>query len=223
MEPWDLSALDLPPSHELDRPCPQRNVQDLVEADDNVDVSRSNTLERTMWVTRQLAEQYWPPRAICIRVWGGPSSMLFPITKNFILWRGLWLVPQCHIFQRILLPRILSCLTVVSQCRKVELDPALLGDGIGLCRACLAPLVEDHPALLKDQLPCQMAKVLHLGSPILPHRALALAATPMAIQPSERLALPKETVAQGLFLHLLIVPLRFHMGVTGIVVAAFCA
>ena len=44
-----------------------------------------------------------------------------------------------------------------------------------------------------------------------------------AIQPSERLALPEETVTQGFFLHLLIVPLRFHMGITGIVIAAFCA
>ena len=26
MKPFDLSALDLPPSHELDRPCPQRGV-----------------------------------------------------------------------------------------------------------------------------------------------------------------------------------------------------
>ena len=85
MEPRDLSALDLSPSHELDRPCPQRGVQDLVEADHDVNVSGLNTLERTMCVTRQLAKQHWPPRAICIMVWGGPSSIAFPITKHFIL------------------------------------------------------------------------------------------------------------------------------------------
>ena len=99
----------------------------------------------------------------------------------------------------------------------------LLCERVSFGRARLAVLVEDHPVFIIDKLPCQMAKVLYLAAPVVPHCRLGFEFAAFLTSPSEELAFSKQPVTKGLFMNFLQVCFRQLVCVIRSVIAVLLA